>query len=123
MTCDECCLSDFILIKVEVKCGRVNQTRHSSTQTSSKCQQKGLSVKDQLKGSEDVLNSHDFENHRLLSPTEVASILGVSVQTLYGWICECKGPAYHKIGNLVRYRLCDVLKFIDSTRRSTRQSA
>jgi predicted DNA-binding transcriptional regulator AlpA len=45
---------------------------------------------------------------KYLSPEDLAGRYGVALQTVYGWNKSGGGPAYLKIGGLVRYRLADV---------------
>lgn len=40
---------------------------------------------------------------KLLSPAEVADELGVKLRTLYAWKLRGEGPAYTKVGRLLRY--------------------
>ncbi len=50
----------------------------------------------------------------LLTPPQVARLLGVSAQTLAVWRCEDRYPlTYIKIGACVRYRRSDVERFIE----------
>ena len=50
---------------------------------------------------------------KLLSPEQVADILGVSKQTLAVWRCEQRYPlTYVKVGSRVRYRPSDVQQFM-----------
>lgn len=50
---------------------------------------------------------------KLLSPTEVADLLGVTTQTLAVWRCERRYVLpYVKVGSYVRYRPTDVDQFI-----------
>lgn len=52
---------------------------------------------------------------RLLTPSEVAEMLGVSVETLNVWRATRRYPLpYVKAGRLVRYRPSDVQNFINS---------
>ncbi len=52
---------------------------------------------------------------KLLKPTEVAEILGVSVETLNVWRTTKRYPLpYVKSGRLIRYRMSDVEAFIES---------
>ncbi len=52
---------------------------------------------------------------RLLTPTEVSKLLGVDVETLNIWRATRRyNLSYVKVGRLVRYRLPDVQKFIQS---------
>ncbi|MCK4869975.1 MAG: helix-turn-helix domain-containing protein [Gammaproteobacteria bacterium] len=49
----------------------------------------------------------------LLTPTEVASLLGIKAETLQIWRCTHRyNFPYVKIGGLVRYKLSDVENFI-----------
>ena len=51
----------------------------------------------------------------LLSPSEAARILGVSVQTLANWRASRRYPlTYIKVGGRVMYRMEDVEAFIES---------
>jgi predicted DNA-binding transcriptional regulator AlpA len=48
-------------------------------------------------------------NGNLVSDLETAGLLGVSRGTLANWRCQrTQGPAFVKVGRLVRYRLADV---------------
>lgn len=49
----------------------------------------------------------------LLSQSEVAEMLGVSIRTLECWRWRKKGPKYIKVGRLARYKYEDVLAYID----------
>ena len=50
----------------------------------------------------------------LLTPSQVADILGVTIGTLAIWRCTGRYPLrWVKCGRLVRYRECDVLQFIE----------
>ena len=52
---------------------------------------------------------------KLLTPTEVADLLGVTVETLNMWRTAKRYPLqYVKSGSLVRYRPIDVEEFINS---------
>ena len=54
---------------------------------------------------------------RLLTPEEVASFLGVKINTLARWRCNGTGPAYLKISKngLVRYRKADLDQFLTAS--------
>jgi excisionase family DNA binding protein len=57
---------------------------------------------------------------KLLTPQEVADVLGVKVQTLSVWRSHGRYDLpYIKSGSLVRYREADVLAFIENRRRET----
>lgn len=52
---------------------------------------------------------------KLLTPTETAHLLGVSVDTLAVWRCKKRyNLPYVKVGRSVKYREADVQKFIES---------
>lgn len=54
-----------------------------------------------------------METNKLLSPDQVADVLGVSKQTLAVWRCEQRYPLpYVKVGSRVRYRPVDVEQFM-----------
>lgn len=50
----------------------------------------------------------------LASKEEVATILGISPQTLDNWASLGKGPAYAKIGGHRKYDLADVRAWVDA---------
>lgn len=60
---------------------------------------------------------------RLLSPKELADILGVTPATLERWRVSGDGPKFVKLGNRahspVRYRVEDVQAFIAAQERSS----
>ena len=49
---------------------------------------------------------------RLLKPAEAAGLLGVAPQTLAAWRCRREGPAFVKLGRMVRYRASAVAEHI-----------
>jgi excisionase family DNA binding protein len=51
---------------------------------------------------------------RLLSPLEAAEYLGVARQTLNCWRMAGKGPAYVKMGRMVRYSESDLRSWVDA---------
>ncbi|WP_423820704.1 helix-turn-helix domain-containing protein [Salinisphaera sp. SPP-AMP-43] len=54
------------------------------------------------------------EANRLLTPNQVAELLGVTVHTLAVWRCTKRYPlTFLKIGSRVRYRQADVDAFIN----------
>ena len=56
-----------------------------------------------------------ISDYRLLRPTEVADLLGLSVQTLAMWRTTSRySLRYTKVGRLVSYAESDVLDFIES---------
>lgn len=50
---------------------------------------------------------------RLLSTDEVARLLVVPVTTLYTWRYKGTGPRAFKVGKHLRYRLADVLTWLE----------
>lgn len=55
---------------------------------------------------------------RWIDEREVSKIIGVAVQTLRNWRFQKIGPPYSKVGKgrMVRYRLDEVLQFMESGR-------
>lgn len=51
----------------------------------------------------------------LLTEKEAAAYLVVAVKTLQNWRSLCKGPAYKKIGRLVRYSTPDLAAYAEKT--------
>ncbi|HBK80660.1 MAG TPA: transcriptional regulator [Nitrospinae bacterium] len=49
---------------------------------------------------------------RPLTPTEVADLFTVSVDTLKKWRVKGEGPDFYKIGRVVRYDLSSVQKYM-----------
>jgi excisionase family DNA binding protein len=63
--------------------------------------------------------SDDVSLPQLLTATEAADYLSVSLQTLNGW--RCKGNQalpYVKVGSLVRYKLADLAAFVEKQTES-----
>ena len=55
-------------------------------------------------------------NLNMMTDKEVAKALGVKVQTLRNMRCRGEGPAYAKIGRLVRYLAADVERYVQAHR-------
>lgn len=53
---------------------------------------------------------------RLLSTEEVARILVVPINTLYCWRYKGMGPNAHRVGKHLRYRLSDVMAWLEDQR-------
>jgi excisionase family DNA binding protein len=53
---------------------------------------------------------------RLLTTDETAEFLGVPKQTLSNWRCENRGPAYDRVGKYVRYRMSEVMDWLNAQR-------
>jgi hypothetical protein len=51
---------------------------------------------------------------RLVNEREVSKIIGISATTLRIWRHKRRGIPYVKCGGAVRYRLADVLKYIEA---------
>ena len=63
------------------------------------------------------MNNNDFTlspDDRCLKTDELAKYLGMSAKTLKTYRADGLGPAFVKIGRMVRYRLSDVNKWRDS---------
>lgn len=59
-------------------------------------------------------NSRDSADARIvLTNKEAARKLGISHRTLEDWRLTNRGPRFVKLGRLVRYRLDDLLDFMD----------
>jgi hypothetical protein len=56
------------------------------------------------------------QQDRFLNDVEAAKILSMSPQSLRNYRHLGKGPAYSKKGRMVRYRLQDLLDFMNSGR-------
>lgn len=50
----------------------------------------------------------------LLSRKQLAPILGVEVGTLTAWVSRNRGPAFIKVGDLVRYDPVEVVRWLES---------
>jgi hypothetical protein len=53
---------------------------------------------------------------RWIAEKEVADMTGRAVQTLRNDRCKCKGIPYSKIGASIRYKVEDVVSFMDGHR-------
>ncbi|HJX15844.1 MAG TPA: helix-turn-helix domain-containing protein [Candidatus Deferrimicrobiaceae bacterium] len=62
----------------------------------------------------------DLERLRMLREQDVSQLAGVSLQTLRNWrsdpIKRARGPRYYKINGSVRYRVSDVLSWLEAGR-------
>ena len=59
------------------------------------------------------------QNHKYLTELQVSEITAIAVQTLRNKRFFGEGIPYHKIGRSVRYKLEDVLNFMESHRIET----
>jgi len=57
-----------------------------------------------------------LEAPRWVDEKRVAEVTGLAVQTLRNWRFQRTGPAYSKVGRAVRYRLDDVIRFMEERR-------
>ncbi len=55
----------------------------------------------------------------LLNEREVAELLGVQTKTLSSWRCRGTGPAFTKIGRLVKYLQADLEDYVKTQRRQS----
>jgi len=71
------------------------------------------------------LESHfSLNDERLLSRVDIQNIFGISQRFLEVAAVKGGGPAYHKIGRNVRYRVADLRHWIDAQRvNSTSEGA
>ncbi|KAF0218569.1 MAG: hypothetical protein FD174_2869 [Geobacteraceae bacterium] len=60
---------------------------------------------------------------KLLKQAEVKELLQVSDATLETWRHKGQGPRFCKVGKSVRYRLSDVMAYIDSRMHSSTKEA
>jgi excisionase family DNA binding protein len=51
---------------------------------------------------------------RMLSPTDLASYLGIPVSTIYQWRYQGSGPPGFRVGKHVRFRWSDVEEWLES---------
>ena len=65
------------------------------------------------------MNKKENEEVRYLGEKAVSGITNIPVQTLRNFRCQGKGIPYSKFGRSVRYRLQDVLEFMESHRIET----
>lgn len=63
-------------------------------------------------------NSMNASADRLLTETDAADHLAVSVRTLQQWRVAGGGPRFVKIGRCVRYTPADLATFVDAGARS-----
>ena len=57
-----------------------------------------------------------LDRSHLLSEDEVADILAISAETLRKWRHHGTGPVYQKMGQLVRYSIPDLEKYLRASR-------
>jgi len=58
------------------------------------------------------MTEHDVLEDELLSPKQVADLLGVAVATIYQWRYRGEGPSGFRIGGHVRYWRSTVMTWL-----------
>ncbi len=53
-------------------------------------------------------------SERLMTLAELAEMLGIPVNTLYGWRCRGEGPPGYRIGRHIRYRRAAVEEWLET---------
>jgi excisionase family DNA binding protein len=53
------------------------------------------------------------ESDLLLTEVQAAELLNLSVRTLQAWRSQGRGPRFVRAGRAVRYRLADLIKWIN----------
>jgi excisionase family DNA binding protein len=76
---------------------------------------------DQSPFSQNCRREMTNELDRLLTITDLSEMLGVPVDTLYGWRHRGEGPAGYRIGRHVRYRRAAVEAWLDTQADQRRQ--
>lgn len=61
-----------------------------------------------------ALRWSEFDPLDLLTERQLAPLLGVTVRCLQNWRLDGSGPKYAKLGKMVRYRVKDVLEFVEA---------
>lgn len=51
---------------------------------------------------------------KLLDTKQLAQYLGIAASTIFQYRADGTGPQYIKLGHLVRYRISDVEKWLDT---------
>jgi hypothetical protein len=59
-------------------------------------------------------SAHPTTLQKLMTPSEVAEVIGVPVKRLYTWRLHEVGPAYIKVGHNLRYRVADVEAWLNA---------
>lgn len=54
-----------------------------------------------------------MDTERMISPTDLAQLLQIPVQTIYRWRYRGEGPRAYRIGRHVRYRMSDIEAWLD----------
>lgn len=67
----------------------------------------------QAAGEQQHAASENNMNQPLMNDRNAAQLLGLSVSSLRRWRTEGKGPKIVRVGPLVRYRLSDLIAYIE----------
>jgi hypothetical protein len=59
-----------------------------------------------------VVTTGQAETPRWIDEKELSKTIGVALQTLRNWRFRQIGPPYFKVGRMVRYRLDEVIHFM-----------
>ncbi len=71
---------------------------------------------------QEIVQDHENDPDRLLSRKQAAEILGVKPQTLASWACLGRYDLpFVRIGSRVKYRLGDVVDFIEENRAAAQR--
>ena len=60
-----------------------------------------------------------MQQDHLLTPSDLAVLLGVPVATLYNWRYTRTGPVGFRVGRHLRYRQSDVDNWLNEQRQAT----
>ncbi len=53
----------------------------------------------------------------MLTPKQVAEMLGITPRTLDNWRAEKKGPPYYKVEGFIRYNEEEIMKWLESRKQ------
>ena len=62
------------------------------------------------------LSKEQMETPRWIEEKRVAELTGIAVQTLRNWRFKRTGPPYFKVRRSVRYRLDEVIRYMEERR-------
>lgn len=66
------------------------------------------------------MSGEERDGDRWMTPRETAAYIGVSVETVRGWMRKRTGPAFTRVGyRTVRYRRSDVDGWMEKRKRTT----
>jgi predicted DNA-binding transcriptional regulator AlpA len=80
----------------------------------STCQAETTEAAPMLDGGGELIRAERLRDaFELLSPTDLAALIGVDERTLTVWRAQCRGPDFVKLGRAVFYRRADVNAWIE----------